>query len=276
MSWEEAVRWLLIQPDQEALVNACYYDSPRREAARRYWQSDEWKAIRSYSPRQSGKVLDIGAGHGITSYALAMDGWQVTAIEPDPSRLVGAGAIRQLASEESLSIKVLQAVGEKIPFNDAAFQFVFARQALHHAHDLPSLCAEVFRVLKPGGVFIAAREHVVSSPSDVPKFLAHHPLHRLYGGERAYRLSEYKSALKRNGFVFYKILRSFDTVINYAPRSEKTLYEEIIRRISKVPGCASLFGLIFFGRDGFKRFLKYLSLFDQRPGRLYSFVCKKP
>lgn len=276
MSWEEAVGWLLIQPDQKALVDACYYDMPRREAARRYWQSDEWKAIRSFSPRQQGIVLDIGAGHGITSYALAMDGWQVTAIEPDPSRLVGAGAVRQLASEDNLPITVLQAVGEKMPFNDAAFQFVFARQALHHACDLASLCAEVFRVLQPGGVFIAAREHVVSSSADVPEFLARHPLHRLYGGERAYRLSEYTSALKRSGLVLDKILRSFDTVINYAPWSEKTLHEEIIRRIGKVPGGAGLFGLVFFGRDGFKRFLKYLSLFDRRPGRLCSFVCKKP
>lgn len=276
MSWEEAVGWLLIQPDQKALVSACYYDLPRREAARRYWQSDEWKAIRSFSPPQPGKVLDIGAGHGITSYALAMDGWQVTAIEPDPSRLVGAGAVRQLASEENLPITVLQAVGEKIPFNDAAFPFAFARQALHHARDLPSLCAEVYRVLQPGGVFIAAREHVVSSSADVPKFLARHPLHRLYGGERAYRLSEYTSALKRSGLVLDKILRSFDTVINYAPWSEKTLYEEIIGRVSKVPGGAGLFGLVFFGPGGFKRFLKYLSLFDRRPGRLCSFVCKKP
>jgi SAM-dependent methyltransferase len=276
VSWEEAVRWLLIQPDQQALVHAGYYDLPLESAARRYWQSDEWKAIRSFSPGQTGKALDIGAGHGITSYALAMDGWQVTAMEPDPSRLVGAGAIHRLASEERLPMTVLRAIGENIPFRDAVFPFIFARQTLHHARDLPSLCAEVFRVLKPGGVFIAAREHVISRPSDLPKFLARHPLHRLYGGENAYRLSEYKSALKSKGFAIHKILRSFDTVINYSPRSEKTLYEEIIRRIRKVPGCAVLFGLIFPGRDGFKRFLKYLSLFDQRPGRLYTFICKKP
>jgi SAM-dependent methyltransferase len=276
VSWEEAVRWLITQSDQQALVQACYYDSPRREAARRYWQSEEWKAIRSLYPLQFGRALDIGAGHGITSYALAMDGWQVTALEPDPSRLVGAGAIRQLASEENASITVLQAVGERLPFRDAVFHFVFARQILHHINDLSSLCAEIFRVLKPGGVFIAVREHVISRQSDLPKFLAHHPLHRLYGGENAYQLSEYKSALKENSFILHKILRSFDTVINYAPRSEETLHAEIVRMVSKVPGCACLFDLLFSGREEFKRLLKCLSLFDQRPGRLYSFVCKKP
>lgn len=275
-SWEGAVRWLISQPDQQALVQAGYYDLPHGGAANRYWRSEEWEAVRSFFPRPPGKVLDIGAGHGITSYALAREGWWVASIEPDPSRLVGAGAIHQLAAEESLPISTLRAVGEKIPFGDGVFHFVFTRQALHHAKDLPSLCAEVFRVLKPGGVFIALREHVISRRADLPKFLERHPLQRLYGGENAYRLSEYTSALKNKGFIIQKILRPFDTVINYAPRSEKTLYEEMIRRISKVPGCARLFDLIFPGRNGFKKFLKTLVLFDHRPGRLYSFICKKP
>lgn len=276
LSWEEAVRWLLSQPGQQDLVRACYYDIPRGEAACRYRRSDEWEAIRAYCPRETGHALDIGAGHGMTSYALARDGWQVTAIEPDPSPLVGAGAIHRLASEESLPITVLRALGEKIPFGDSAFHLVLARQALHHARDLPALCAETFRVLKPGGVFIAAREHVVSCRSDVPEFLARHPLHRLYGGENAYPLSEYLSALENSGFFVHNILKSFDTAINYAPWTEETLHQEIRRRVGRLPGGVFLLDCFFPEGTGFKRLLKYLSLFDRRPGRLHSFICKKP
>ena len=39
-------------------------------------------------PRKAGRALDLGAGNGILSYALAREGWSVTAVEPDPSALV--------------------------------------------------------------------------------------------------------------------------------------------------------------------------------------------
>lgn len=59
---------------------------------------------------------------------------------------------------------------------------VFARQVLHHARNLEMLCREVSRVLKPHGIFIATREHVISKPEDLARFLKKHPLHQFYGG----------------------------------------------------------------------------------------------
>jgi len=211
-SWEDAVQWLIDQPNQQQLVLDCYYDQPLQGAADRYWKSQEWQAIRSLMPEQKGKALDIGAGQGISSYALAKDGWDVIALEPDPSDLVGTGAINRLAEENQLQITITGNAGEKIPFEDASFDFVLARQVLHHANDLPQLCAEVFRVLKPGGMFIVARDHVISSPGDLPKFLDIHPLHKLYGGEHAYQLGEYVDAIQAAGFEVERVLRPFDSV----------------------------------------------------------------
>ena len=48
------------------------------------------------------QALDLGAGRGISSYALAREGWQVTALEPDPSMLIGAGAIRSLVAKKAM------------------------------------------------------------------------------------------------------------------------------------------------------------------------------
>ena len=114
-TWEEAVSWLVAQPGQQSLVKECYFDSPLEQAAERYWTSREWGAIRDLLPPHRGVAIDIGAGRGITSYALASDGWTVTAIEPDPSREVGAGAIRRLAASQRLPITVIEDFGENIP-----------------------------------------------------------------------------------------------------------------------------------------------------------------
>ena len=93
-AWEDAVEWLRSQPDQQDLVLNAYYDDPLIHAARRYWESCEWEEVRKLLGSTTGQALDVGAGRGIASYALAREGFAVTALEPDASPLVGAGAIR--------------------------------------------------------------------------------------------------------------------------------------------------------------------------------------
>ena len=115
MTWEQAVQWLRNQPDQQILVKACYFDDPLLEAAKRFWKSEEWKAIADLFPVPHGKALDMGAGRGISSYAMAKDGWHVTALEPDPSELVGAGAINAIAKHGNLKISVVSEYSEKLP-----------------------------------------------------------------------------------------------------------------------------------------------------------------
>ena len=105
-TWEQAVQWLRSQPDQQDLVHAAYYDDPLLSAADRYWRSEEWCAVREFLPPGKGTALDAGAGRGISSFALAKDGFGVTALEPDPSAIVGAEAIRSLAREAGLPIGV--------------------------------------------------------------------------------------------------------------------------------------------------------------------------
>jgi ubiquinone/menaquinone biosynthesis C-methylase UbiE len=274
-TWEQAVEWLITQPDQENLVKACYYDRPVKTAAERFWASEEWQATRSLLPTNSGKVLDVGAGSGISSFALAKEGWHTTALEPDSSNTVGAGAIRTLSKESNLSIDIVQGYGEQIPLPDANFELVYARQALHHANDLHQLCRELFRVLKPGGTLLAVREHVISSPKQLDTFLSQHPLHQLYGGENAYTLSQYKTALEQAGFSLLKIIKPFDSVINFAPHSKASLKQELKRYFAKLPA-GQLLGDIFFSDSLFNLTLQILSRIDQRPGRAYSFVAYKP
>ncbi|NJN11911.1 MAG: class I SAM-dependent methyltransferase [Richelia sp. RM2_1_2] len=274
-TWEEAVSWLISQPEKQELIQACYYDKPLKSAAERYWNSEEWHEIKKIFPQDRGIALDIGAGNGIASYALAKDAWQVKALEPDSSNLVGVGAIRKLVDESQLSVEVIQEFGEKLPFENQTFDLVFARQVLHHAQDLQQLCNEIYRVLKPGGTFVAVREHVISSEKDLPKFLNLHPLHNLYGGENAYLLKQYLQAIKLSRLKINKVIAPFDSVINYAPLTEESLKNELNKKISRIPG-GNIIHRLFSSKNTFKIFLKLLSIVDNRPGRLFSFVCYKP
>jgi SAM-dependent methyltransferase len=230
--------------------------------------------IQKYLPSNTGYALDIGAGRGISSYALAKDGWQVTALEPDPSQLVGAGAIQTLADEEELYISIVQEFGENLPFEDASFDFVFARQVLHHAQDLSQLCREIYRVLRPGGIFIAVRDHVIATKADLPKFLDSHPLHYLYGGENAYLRSEYVNAITSADFKIKQILDAFDSPINYYPHTYVTLKQELLSRLNSLP-ILKVVVSICLNDFVFPLTLKILSKLDRRPGRAISFICYK-
>jgi SAM-dependent methyltransferase len=265
------------QPEQQELVLAAYYDDPLLSAAERYWCSEEWKAIRSILPAASGRALDVGAGRGIASYALAKEGYAVTALEPDSSSIVGAQAIRNLAVASNLLIEVKEEFSEKLPFPDAQFDVVFARAVLHHTRDLAEACREYFRVLKPGGCFLAIREHVISKPEDLDAFLEIHPLHRLYGGENAFLLEQYESAICGAGFRLDRILAPLESEINFAPYTGASLREEIASRLSlRIPGVKQLVNGLMGLPLCWSIVSRILGKLDNRPGRLYSFVATRP
>ena len=280
LTWEQAVQWLRDQPDRQELVRACYYDDPLPAAAERFWQSAEWKAIAALLPPLPGKALDLGAGRGISSYAMARDGWQVTALEPDPSQLVGAGAIRSLAEQTNLQITVVSEYSEKLPFSDNSFDVVNCRQVLHHARDLPQTCREIFRVLKLGGMMVATREHVISKREDLQTFLNSHALHKFYGGENAFLLNEYLSAMQLAGLHVQKVMAPLDSPINYFPMTTEQCFTYCTSPVAALIG-RSMTNLLFnprhvVGRGLMKKLVFSLNHRDQTPGRLYSFVAVKP
>lgn len=279
MTWEESVAWLRNQPDQTALVRACYFDDPLIESAERFRQSAEWQAVAALLPSKAGSALDLGSGRGISSYALAKEGWTVTALEPDPSPLVGAGAIHALAAAAGLNIRVVTEYSENLPFADNSFDLINARQVLHHARDLPRTCREIQRVLKPRGTLIATRDHVLSKKEDLQAFLDSHALHKFYGGENAFLLSEYTSALELAGLHLDHVIAPFDSPINYSPMTEAQLFHHATKPVAKYLG-RTVTDFLFSSRTPWgilaaRRRARQLGRKDQSPGRLYSFVASK-
>ena len=278
ITWEQAVQWLREQPDQQELVRACYYDDPLLDAAKRFSESEEWQAVISLLP-SPGNALDIGAGRGISSYALAVSGWQVTALEPDPSDLVGTGAIHTLVRQTKLPINIVQESAEEMDFEDGMFSLVYGREVLHHAINLKEMLKRIARVLKPGGIFLACREHVLSEKTDLDAFLKAHPLHHLYGGENAYLLDEYTTTIRDSGLRMKNIYGPYDSVINYFPVPQDELLAYILQPVRKLIGLKLILALAknerikkMFFDTGLSRLA---SQRDHTPGRLFTFVAMK-
>ena len=275
LTWEEAVQWLKSQDDRQELVKACYYDDPLLESAQRFVNSEEWQAVHDISKDwMHGKVLDLGAGNGISSYAFAIAGCQVTALEPDPSEIVGAGAIAKLAKEANLDIEIIQKFGESLPFADNSFDIVHGRQVLHHAKNLPKLCQEAARVLRPNGLFIATREHIISEYQDLEIFLQTHPLHQLYGGENAFLLKQYYEAISQAGLILRDSYGQYQSVINYAPTTRSQHQQNIANKLEKYLG--SRLAKWICSQPNFIELINNIYTWrDHTPGRLYSFVAIK-
>lgn len=278
MNYEESVRWLRAQPEHRQDVTDSYLDADNATAARRFADSEEFAQVAVWLDLHKGRkrILDVGCGNGIASYAMAMLGHEVTALDPDSSDDVGLEAARRLASPVCENGgEIICALGsvESLPFEDATFDVVYTRQAVHHFAELEKGMRECQRVLKPNGIFLATREHVVSDEAQLEQFLKEHKLHHLHGGENAYQLDVYLSALKNAGFADVRAFGPYDSVVNHYPISNSQMREEIAqvyRGKFKIPLAAHLVKIP--GVETKSRAL--LTRHTSHPGRLYSFLCR--
>jgi len=94
-------------------------------------------------------VVDVAAGTGIVSRALAPDVERVTAVD-STAAMVDEGRAR--AEQGGLTnLEYVVASAEELPFPDGAFSLVVTRFSLHHFADPRPAVAEMVRVLRPGG-----------------------------------------------------------------------------------------------------------------------------
>ena len=95
-------------------------------------------------PRDARSILDIGCGAAQTIVALGLGGRSV-GVDVDVDALQFAA--RRVPDGP---LRVAAAQGERLPFGDQAFDYVYSRVALPYM-DIPSAVSEMHRVLRPGG-----------------------------------------------------------------------------------------------------------------------------
>ena len=100
------------------------------------------------------KVLDLCCGSGQATQYLVKSSQDVTGLDISPVSL-------QRAQRNVPQAKYVEALAEEIPFPDAEFDLVHTSVAMHEMKPavLQQILKEVYRVLKPGGVFALVDFH---------------------------------------------------------------------------------------------------------------------
>jgi SAM-dependent methyltransferase len=102
--------------------------------------------------RGATAVLDLGCGVGRHALFLAEAGFAVEAIDGSPVGIAEAG---KSAAALGLTLNLQEAAADALPFADGTFDYVLSWNVIYHGNqgDVGRRLAEIWRVLKPGGLY---------------------------------------------------------------------------------------------------------------------------
>jgi SAM-dependent methyltransferase len=129
------------------------------------WASGDYSAVGATLPiiserlvdaadlRAGWRVLDVAGGSGNTALAAARAGCEVVCTDYVPELLIRA---RERAQAERLSIEILEADAEELPFENASFDAVLSSIGVMFTADHERAASELLRVSRPGGTIALA------------------------------------------------------------------------------------------------------------------------
>ncbi len=104
--------------------------------------------------RPETQILDLCCGSGQTTRLLLQYSQQVTGLDASPKAL-------ERARQQAPAATYVEAFAEQMPFADHTFDLVHSSAAMHEMapNQLQQIFKEVYRVLKPGGIFAMVDIH---------------------------------------------------------------------------------------------------------------------
>lgn len=99
------------------------------------------------------RILDLGAGTGYCTARLAdiFPEARLYALDIAPDML---HRLRARMDKRGLAIPAIQGDAERLPLADACLDLAFSNLALQWCANLPAVCADIERILRPGGRFL--------------------------------------------------------------------------------------------------------------------------
>ncbi len=115
----------------------------------------------------SGRVIEVGAGNGINFAHYPPSVEHVLAVEPEPHLRERA---REAGERARVPVEVVDAVGQRLPAEDEAFDAGVASLVLCTVPKQPQALAELRRVVRPGGE-LRFYEHVVTRRPGIARLM---------------------------------------------------------------------------------------------------------
>ncbi|MGA9382826.1 MAG: class I SAM-dependent methyltransferase [Phormidium sp.] len=116
-------------------------------------------ALQGLSINSQTKILDLCCGSGQATQVLVQYSQNVTGLDASPLSL-------QRAKNNVPEAEYVQAFAEEMPFADNIFDVVHTSVAMHEMkpEQLRQIFQQVYRVLKPGGIFTLVDFHAPTNP----------------------------------------------------------------------------------------------------------------
>jgi ubiquinone/menaquinone biosynthesis C-methylase UbiE len=167
----------------------------------------------------SGRVIEIGSGSGPNFPHYPESVSELVAVEPEAH--LRAKAV-EAASESGKPIRVIDAVADRLPFEDESFDAAVAVLVLCSVPSQAAALGELHRVVRPGGE-LRFYEHVVGTSrrlSTLQRSLAP-GLSKVFGGCRADR--DTGRAIEQAGFQVERHRRFLIRTLNEVPAAPRIL-----------------------------------------------------
>jgi ubiquinone/menaquinone biosynthesis C-methylase UbiE len=126
------------------------------------------RLVQAIQPAPSARVLEVATGPGYVALALATVAREVIGVDLTAAPLAIAERFRQ--ERGMTNVRFESADAKQLPFDDASFDVVVCRLALHHFPQPALVLREMVRVCRPGGT--VAVEDMVAS--EHPERAAYH------------------------------------------------------------------------------------------------------
>jgi SAM-dependent methyltransferase len=213
--WEDTISKAIVEAKSDSsladLLKSIYLQEDREEAFQTFASSKHVQAIVSFVTRfgitPESAICDVGCGPGHLSYALLKSGFKnVSAMDPNGKWRTGTGYLKSIAGGQITIINDLRE-WRRI---SGRFDAIISQGTVHHWQQIPLVCIDLRRTMKPGSFWFVFSEYFANSPREFVRAIREHPTASRYGSyEWAYPPSVYVDLIQSVGLNLVAVVPYF-------------------------------------------------------------------